>query len=461
MQDIGLVGLGVMGRNLALNMMNHGYNVSGYNLTFKQTQELIDMQNPRFEGFETIKDMVQSLSVPRKVFVMVPAGKPVDEVIDEVVPYLEKGDIIMDGGNSFYKDTEARYEKLKALGIHYYGVGVSGGAKGALNGPSIMPSGDKEIYQEVGKILEDISAKYEGDPCCTYIGPKGSGHYVKMVHNGIEYADMQLLVEVYLLLKYGCMYDNAKISSVLSSWNQKEARSYLVEITASILKEKDDVTEHDLVDMIKDVAGNKGTGRWTSIEALKQEYNASMLSAAYAARVMSNQVEMRKTYHEVLGNEKDVLLKEDTIYKAYILAKSLAYGQGFGLYEDASKRYGWDLNFEKIASIFRDGCIIQSYLLQKIMDAYQNGATCLLESKEYQKEIQLYANDLKEVVIHGLSANIAIPVFTNALLYLVQLSTTQLGANLIQAQRDYFGAHTFERIDQDGMIHHEWSESHD
>lgn len=457
MNDIGVIGLGVMGKNIALNMLSRGYKVSGFNRTFKVTKDLIEKNIENFSGYEKIEDFVSSLKSPRKIFLMVPAGNPVDETIEVLVKLLEKGDIIMDGGNSYFEDTNRRFEYLNEFGINYFGVGVSGGEEGALKGPSIMPSGDKDSYHHIGKILEDISAKKEGQPCCRYIGPKGSGHYVKMVHNGIEYADMQLLAETYLLLKYVCKYSNKEIANILDDWNNGEVQSYLVEITSKVLKEKDSLTENDLVDVILDVAGNKGTGRWTSIEALKQEFNASLLTAAYQARIMSNNLNLRKEFNGVINSKNNMDLSVETIHKAYSLSKSIAFAQGFGLYNDASRKYEWNLNLKEIASIFRAGCIIQAKLLQEIMDCYDNGANELLAYPTFKNKVIENNKSLKDVVISGLSSNLALPVYTSALVYLTQLSSDLLGANLIQGQRDYFGAHTYQRVDREGFEHHDWS----
>ncbi len=456
MNNIGVIGLGVMGKNIALNMMNHGYKVSGYNKSFDNTQKIIDMNLSNFSGFDNLNDFVMSLEKPRKIFLIVPAGKPVDDCIDSLKDILEKDDIIMDGGNSFFEDTNRRNAYLGKLGIKYFGVGVSGGEEGALNGPSIMPSGDKDSYLFVGKILEDIAAKKDGEACCTYIGKEGSGHYVKMVHNGIEYADMQLLAETYLILKYLGKYSNREIANILDDWNKRDVQSYLVEITSIVLKEKDSVTENDLIDMILDVAGNKGTGRWTSIEALKQEFNASLLTAAYQARIMSNNLVLRKEFNGIISNDENSIDLEK-VYQAYSLAKTIAFSQGFGLYKDASDKYGWNLNLKNIASIFRAGCIIQAKLLQTIMDAYSNGASDLLLYPTFKNQVVSNGNNLKDVVVNGLTYGLPLPVFTSALTYINQVSFPELGANVIQGQRDFFGAHTYQRVDKEGFEHHDWS----
>jgi phosphogluconate dehydrogenase (decarboxylating) len=455
--NIGVVGLGVMGKNIARNMLSHGFKVSGYNRSFEKTKALIDMNIDGFTGFENIKDFVASLESPKKVFLMVPAGEAVDKTIDELVPLLSKGDIIMDGGNSFFKDTNARNEKLTKLGIHYFGVGVSGGEEGALKGPSIMPSGNKESYPLIGNILEAISAKKDGEPCCVYIGPEGSGHYVKMVHNAIEYADMQLLAEIYLVLKYVNGYKNSQIADIIEEWNKGEVSSYLVEITYQVLREKDDLTEKDLIDVIKDRAGNKGTGRWTSIEALNQEFNASLLTAAYQARVMSNNLHLRKELAKSVKTAITQPIPVKELHKAYSLAKAVAYSQGFGLYTDASNRYGWKLNLKEIAAIFRAGCIIKARLLSDIMEAYADGAEDLILYKSFKEKLVNNNEALRELNIAGLKAGLALPVFMSASTYLNQVSSECLGANIIQGQRDYFGAHTYERTDREGFYHHNWS----
>ena len=453
MSNIGVIGLGVMGKNIALNMLNHGYKVSGYNRSFERTKVLIDENIPGFSGFEKLEDFVSSLEKPHRVFLMVPAGQPVDDILGQLVDLLDEGDIIMDGGNSYFEDTNRRHKQMASHGLKYFGVGVSGGEEGALKGPSIMPSGDKDAYASIGKILEDISAKKDGEPCCTYIGPEGSGHYVKMVHNGIEYADMQLLAETYLILKYTAGYTNREIADVLEQWNQGDVQSYLVDITVTVLREKDSVTEHDLVDVILDVAGNKGTGRWTSIEALRQEFNASLLTAAYQARIMSNQLALRDAYRkEGVTENKNVDVEK--VHQAYKLAKTVAFAQGFNLYRDASNKYSWNLNLKQIAAIFRAGCIIQAKLLQNIMHAYDDGADDLLLYPVFKNEVFENTPALKEIIVQ--SIDLPLPVFTAALTYINQLSSVCLGANIIQGQRDFFGAHTYQRVDREGFEHHQW-----
>ncbi len=476
--NIGVIGLGVMGKSLALNIIDKGYKVAGYNRSPEKTRKIIKENIPNFDGYENIKDFVSSLQLPRKIILMVPAGKPVDDLIEKISQYLDSGDILMDCGNSFFEDTNRRYEQLAEKNIHFFGIGVSGGEKGALHGPCIMPSGDKKAYSQIKEILESIAAKKGTDPCCTYIGEKGSGHYVKMVHNGIEYADMQLLAETYLILKYAGNYSNKEISDIFIKWQNTEVKSYLVQITASILKEKDPQSGSDLIDMILDVAGNKGTGRWTSIESLKQEFNASMLVTAYQARIMSGQNELRTTFNTHFENTP-AKIDLQKIFEAYRLAKTLAFLQGFELYKDASKKYGWNLNLQNIASIFRAGCIIQAHLLQEIMDvcstynnscettakmaddcnvAYENTPHLLLAEKfknRFTQDIQA----LKYTTILSLQQDLPTPLFTSALIFANQIRFPNLGANIIQAQRDFFGAHTYIRTDTGVSEHHIWSEN--
>lgn len=455
--DIGVIGLGVMGKNIAKNMLSRGFKVSGYNRSYPKTKELMDEVIVGFSGFEHLTDFINSLSIPRKLFLMVPAGASVDETIKQVLPFLDKGDIIMDAGNSYFLDTNRRAKELQELGINYFGVGVSGGEEGALKGPSIMPSGDHSVYHHIQNILESIAAKKDNDSCCAYIGPEGSGHYVKMIHNAIEYADMQLLAEVYLILK-SYEYSNAEISSIFTEWNKTEVESYLVRISAHVLKEKDDKSDKDLIDVICDVAGNKGTGRWTSVDALQQGYNASLLNAAYVARIMSNEIALRKELNEVVLLPNTTKLDIEEIRKAYSLAKTIAFAQGFGLYKNASDKYGWNLDLQKIAAIFRAGCIIQAHILQEIMSSYKNDTDNILTLDIFKNRIVNNFDSLKNIVVSSINSGIPTPVFTNALTYINQISSSQLGANMIQAQRDFFGAHTYTRKDTKAVEHHIWGD---
>lgn len=469
--DIGLVGLSVMGRSLALNMAGHGFKVAGYNRTRTVTEEVIkEHPHENLTAFYRLEDLVQALKRPRKVFLMIQAGRPVDAVIDQLIPLLDAGDIIMDGGNSYYEDTNRRFVKLEQAGIHYFGVGVSGGEEGARRGPSIMPGGSQKAYPEVSSILETIAAKAHGHPCCTYIGPKGAGHYVKMVHNGIEYADMQLIAEAYLLLKYAGGFTNGELADTFAQWNQGELRSYLIGITANIFREKDSLTGNDLIDQIKDSAKQKGTGRWASIESLRQGVDISMITAAGNARVMSNNLAQRSLagsllHDAVLSSDTDKRLDThdkktfaDMIQKALYAGKIIAYAQGFALMRDASVTFGWNLVLGGIASIFRAGCIIQAEFLNDITAAYAKNPDLenLILDDFFLKKINDSQSSLRGILSLAILNGLPVPSFANAVSYLDEFRAKSSGANLIQAQRDCFGAHTFERIDREGTFHHEW-----
>lgn len=450
MNQIAVIGLGVMGKAIAQNMMNHGFQVAGYNRTYAVTKTLEGKEN--FTGYEELKDAIESLEKPRKIFMMVPAGPVVDKMIDQLEAFVEPGDIIMDAGNSYFEDDERRAKRLEKSGVYYLAVGVSGGEMGALHGPSIMPSGEKKAYDQVSFILETIAAQKDGEPCCTYIGPKGSGHYVKMVHNGIEYADMQLIVEAYLVMKASKM-TNQEISDVFESWNQGPLESYLLTITVKILREKDPDTQKDLLDLIVDASSNKGTGKWTSQCALVQDVNVSLIYGAYMARLTSNDEKLRHRFPAV----QDVIeVDTEQLRQAYFLARIVAYEQGFRLYSDASKRYGWNLNLSKIASIFRAGCIIQANLLEYIRDTFGRLGIDASLFDDFSEMTLSYLPALKNIVSTGLLHDISMPLFTAALTYIIPMQQVALGANLIQAQRDFFGAHTYKRIDKEGVFHHHW-----
>lgn len=445
--QIAIIGLGVMGKSLALNLVRHGFRVAGYNRTYSVTESLAGTEN--LTGYKTLEETLASLESPRKIFLMVPAGKAVDMVIDQLKPLLVDGDIVMDGGNSFFMDDKRRAMDLKELGVKYIAVGVSGGEKGALYGPSIMPSGDKDAYEQVSMFLETIAAKKDGVPCCTYIGPEGSGHYVKMVHNGIEYADMQLICEVYIYLK-AANYTNEQIADVFESWNSGKMESYLLGITIRVLREKDPDTNKDLLDLIVDEAGNKGTGKWTSEVSLQQDMNTSLIYGAYMARVTSNNTSLRHLLKPVTPQvEVDI----DVLKHAYYVARVVAYEQGFRLYSDASELYGWNLNLEEIATIFRAGCIIQATLLEDIRAHYHTSFDSLIRGF---KEVQEYLQDLKRIAANAILNDVPCPLFIAAISYLQPMQGQLLGANMIQAQRDFFGAHTFKRIDKEGSFHHIW-----
>ncbi|MEG1462061.1 MAG: NADP-dependent phosphogluconate dehydrogenase [Anaerorhabdus sp.] len=459
--DIGVIGLGTMGKNLALNLANKGFKVAGFNRTYVITKEIENEKHDNFKGYEEISEFVDSLEKPAKIIVMVKAGEPVDMVCDQLLDFLIEGDIIIDAGNSYFKDTMRRHDFIESRGIFYFGVGVSGGEKGALLGPSIMPGGDKDAYDLIKPYLETIAAQKNGEPCCTYIGPNGAGHYVKMVHNGIEYADMQLIAESYLLLKEIGHFSNQEMADIFEEWNSTELRSYLVEITAKILREKDELTDLDLVDMIVDKASQKGTGKWTILEAINQDFNVSLIQAAVQARITSNLVErdiFSRAFLVPNGKEINPKVFKEEVRKAYTLGKLIAYAQGFSLMYDASIRYDWQLDLGKIASIFRAGCIIQAELLEVIMNVYKNEEVLsnFLVDGSMINQVNTNIQSLRVTNSLAILAGVPIPVLSSAITYLDQLRSKLVGANLIQAQRDFFGAHTFERIDVEGKVHHEW-----
>lgn len=462
--EIGIIGLAVMGRSLALNMADHGFKVGGYNRSKEVTDAVVkDHPHKNLIPFYDLKELVMSQDKPRKLLIMVKAGKPVDMVIDQLVPLLEKGDMILDGGNSFFEDTRRREKSLKEKGIHYIGTGVSGGEKGARFGPSIMPGGEKEAYQHVAPILEAIAAKAQGEPCCAYMGPDGAGHYVKMVHNGIEYADMQLIAEAYLLLKYAGGFTNKELAAVFSKWNEGELNSYLIGITAEIFLEKDDFSDGELLDYILDSAGQKGTGRWTSLESLKQGVNVSTITAACNARLMSNRVAGRKEAMELFESPKRSALPDkadfqEKVRKGLYTAKIAAYAQGFDLLSHASREYGWSLDYGKIASIFRAGCIIQARFLDDITRSFGKGheISNLMLDPFFKDGVNNGQESLRSILGLGIQNGIPVPAMCQAVSYIDAFRGMPVGANLIQAQRDCFGAHTYERTDREGIFHHDW-----
>lgn len=462
--DIGLVGLSVMGRSLALNMADHGFRVAGYNRSRQVTESVLrEHPHENLQAFYTLEDLVRALSRPRKVFLMIQAGPPVDAVLDQLLPLLAPGDIVLDGGNSYFEDTRRRAARLEAAGLRYLGVGVSGGEEGARHGPSIMPGGDRGAYEAVRPILEDISAKAMGEPCCAYMGPEGAGHYVKMVHNGIEYADMQLIAEAYLLLKYAGGFTNGELAETFARWDRGELRSFLTGITADIFRERDDLAPGDLIDHILDSAGQKGTGRWASIESLRQGVDISMITAACSARVMSNALERRTRAAALLPSgtlpaAEDKAAFAETVRRALYTGKIAAYAQGFSLLADASARFGWDLDLGRVAAIFRAGCIIQAAFLSDITRAYAADPSLenLLLDGFFAERVRENQESLRRAVSTAVLGGLPVPAFANAVSYLDAFRAGAVGANLIQAQRDCFGAHTFQRTDRAGTFHHDW-----
>ncbi|MCK1986232.1 MULTISPECIES: decarboxylating NADP(+)-dependent phosphogluconate dehydrogenase [Peribacillus] len=462
---IGVIGLGVMGSNIALNMASKGEQVAVYNYTRDLTDQLVaELDGQSIHPYYEIQDFVQSLETPRKIFLMVTAGKAIDSVITSLLPHLESGDIIMDGGNSHYEDTERRYDELKSKGFSYVGIGISGGEVGALKGPSIMPGGDKEAYEKVAPILTKIAAKVNDDPCCTYIGPKGSGHFVKMVHNGIEYADMQLIAEAYTFLREKLHLEVNEIADIFETWNQGELKSYLIEITAEILRKKDEVTGLPLIDVILDKAGQKGTGKWTSMQAIDNGIPASIITESLFARYISALKEERVHAENILTGPENVQQQLDKnewidyIRQALYMGKVCAYAQGFTQYKMSSELNGWDLPLKDIALIFRGGCIIRAEFLNVISEAYQEQPHLanLLISPYFAEKVAKYQVGLRKVVCEGINSGISFPCLGSSLTYYDSYRTGISNANLLQAQRDYFGAHTYERRDLAGVFHTNW-----
>lgn len=464
-QQIGVVGLAVMGKNLALNIESRGFSVSVYNRSSAKTEEFLEeAKGKQVVGTYSIEEFVESLEKPRKILLMVKAGTPTDATIQSLLPHLEKGDILIDGGNTYYKDTQRRNKELAESGIHFIGTGVSGGEEGALKGPSIMPGGQKEAHELVKPILEAISAKVDGEPCTTYIGPDGAGHYVKMVHNGIEYGDMQLISESYFILKHLVGLSSDELHEVFAEWNKGELDSYLIEITADIFTKKDDETGKPLVDVILDKAGQKGTGKWTSQSALDLGVPLPIITESVFARFISSMKEERVKASKLLAGPEAKITAEnkeeliEAVRKALFMSKICSYAQGFAQMKAASEEYGWDLKYGDIAMIFRGGCIIRAAFLQKIKEAYDRdpGLDNLLLDPYFKDIVESYQGALRKTISLAVEQGIPVPCFSSALAYFDSYRTATLPANLIQAQRDYFGAHTYERTDKEGIFHTEW-----
>lgn len=469
-QQIGVVGLAVMGKNLAMNIESKGFSVAVYNRSSEKTKELLEeAQGKDFVGTYNIEEFVQSLEKPRKILIMVKAGQPTDDTINQLVPFLDQGDILIDGGNAYFPDTQRRNKDLQAQGFRFIGAGVSGGEEGALKGPAIMPGGQKDAYELVEPILTAISAKVNGDPCSTYIGGDGAGHYVKMVHNGIEYGDMQLIGEAYHLLKDVLNLSTSELHDIFTEWNNGELDSYLIEITADIFKKVDPDTGKPMVDVILDSAGQKGTGKWTSQSALDLGVPLSIITESVFARFMSAMKEERVAASKQLkgpaitsydGDPKEFI---EAVRKALYTSKIASYAQGFAQMRAASDEYHWDLNFGSIAMIFRGGCIIRAQFLQNIKDAYdKNPALNNLFLDDYFSQIvDNYQEAWRQVVALAITRGIPVPAFASALAYYDSYRSERLPANLLQAQRDYFGAHTFQRLDQEGSFHFQWMDKNE
>ncbi|WP_348762266.1 NADP-dependent phosphogluconate dehydrogenase [uncultured Salinisphaera sp.] len=468
-QAIGVIGMAVMGRNLALNIESRGYAVSVYNRSREKTEDVVaEFPERNLVPSYSIEEFVDSLESPRRILLMVKAGKGTDHVIEELRPLLDEGDILIDGGNTFFQDTIRRSKELSDHGLNFIGTGVSGGEEGALRGPSIMPGGQKEAYDLVAPILEQIAAKAEdGTPCTTYIGPDGAGHYVKMVHNGIEYGDMQLICESYAVLQQIAGLSNAELADIFAEWNTGELDSYLIEITAQIFTKKDDETGEDLVDKVLDRAAQKGTGKWTSQSALDLGVPLPLITESVFARVLSSLKDQRVAASEQLTGPADAVTLDDktdfieAVRRALYLSKIISYAQGFAQMRAAAEEYDWPLDYGRIAAIFREGCIIRARFLQKITDAYGADPELanLLLDPHFKDIADRYQDALREVVATAVKAGVPVPGFASAIAYYDGYRSARLPANLLQAQRDFFGAHTFERTDREGTFHAQWNES--
>lgn len=457
--QIGLIGLAVMGQNLARNIANKGFSISVFNRTTEKTDEFIkEFGTEKLTGTKTIKEFVDSLETPRKIIIMVKSGTPVDAVIDSLTPLLEKGDIIMDGGNSFYKDTARREEELEEKELHFIGMGISGGEEGALNGPSIMPGGNEDAYKQVEPILQKIAADdEEGGKCVTHVGPDAAGHFVKMVHNGIEYAIMQLIAESYDMLRKLGKLTNEELEKLFMEWNKNEnLSSYLIEITSEIFAKKED--GKDLIDLIKDRAQQKGTGKWTTFAGMDYGVTTGIINAAVDARIQSD-APGRGAIALPLSITGTPLPKKDELItlakNALELTTILCYFQGFDLIQTASKEYNWNIDICETARIWRGGCIIRSKLLPKFQDLYNKTPSPTKTEMLNEFEGEKQAN-WRQFASLGISNGIPVPATQAALAYYDSLRNQPLPQNLTQAQRDFFGAHTYERIDKEGTFHTEW-----
>ena len=465
--DIGVIGLAVMGQNLVLNMNDHGFKVAVHNRTYAKTQDFLqgEAKETQIIGAETLEDLIDSLASPRKIMLMVKAGQVVDDYIAKIAPQLDAGDIIIDGGNSLYTDSNRRTDALKEQGILFIGTGVSGGEEGARFGPSIMPGGNPEAWEAVKPIFQAISAKVDEQPCCEWVGNQGAGHYVKMVHNGIEYGDMQLICEAYQLLSEGLGLNNDEIQAVFAEWNQGQLSSYLIEITANILSYKEDNGD-SLIDNILDCAGQKGTGKWTAINALDLGMPLTLIAESVFARCLSAQKDERVLAASRLpkaeitfSGDKAIAIK--AIGDALYAAKIISYAQGFRLMKEAAKEYDWKLNYGDIALMWRGGCIIRSQFLNNIKEAYEENPELdnLILADYFTEIMQTAEAGWRKAVILGIEQAIPTPVFSSALAYFDGYRSARLPANLLQAQRDYFGAHTYERTDKPRgeFFHTDWT----
>jgi len=462
--EIGMVGLGVMGRNMLLNMAEHGFAVAGYDKDPQRVAQLREEAGKLpVQGADNVADFVALLKKPRAVMMLVPAGPIVDSIIHDLLPHLDKGDLIIDAGNSHFTDTDLRQKTLEEKGLHFFGMGISGGEHGARHGPSMMPGGPKQEYSVVRSVLEACAAQVDGEPCVTYLGPRSAGHYVKMVHNGIEYGIMQLLAETYDLLRHGLELSDDELGHLFAEWNQAELNSYLVEITADIFRKVDDETGKRLIEVVLDAARQKGTGMWTSQDALALHEPTPNIDIAVAMRNLSGLDGERAAvtkkfgaYQENFEGERNRLIEQ--IRRGLYAAIIMTYAQGMAQLRVASQKYEYNLNLSDVARIWRGGCIIRSALLEPIREAYkkQPHLINLLLDETLGKAVSERIPDLRTVAQTAIGLGFPMPGFTAALTYYDSLRAERLPANLIQAQRDYFGAHTYERVDERGIFHTEW-----
>ena len=463
--QVGVIGMAVMGSNLARNLARRGFRVALYNRTTARTDEVIALHGSEgdFAPFHELTDFVASLERPRRVILMVKAGGPTDATIDALVPLLEKGDIVVDGGNSFFQDTRRREQRLRDLGLHFVGAGISGGEVGALEGPSIMPGGSPESYEALGPILERIAADVNGEPCCTYIGADGAGHFVKMVHNGIEYADMQFIGEAYELLK-ALGLGHTEMADIFATWNTGDLDSYLIEITAEVLRKTDPRTGVPLVDVIRDAAGMKGTGTWTVQSALDLGTPVNTIAESVFARAISSSPELRTAARAALhGPDRGIRVADRDVFveqvrQALWASKVVAYAQGLDEIRMAAAEYGWSIDIAAVARIWRAGCIIRARLLERIRSEYAAGnLVTLLEAPSIVAGLTEAQEGWRTVVAEAVRAGVPVPGFSAALAHYDQARAPRLNAALTQGLRDYFGAHTYRRIDDEGAFHINWS----
>lgn len=462
---VGLIGLAVMGQNLALNIARKGYSISVYNRTPDRTKEFVEkrVKEEKIYPYYDLKSFVESLEKPRKIILMVKAGQPVDDMINELLPYLDPGDLIIDGGNSYFKDTSRRIRELKEKGILYLGMGVSGGEYGALHGPSLMPGGTKEAYKLVEEMLLKIAAKTEDGPCCTYVGDDSAGHFVKMVHNGIEYAIMQLIAEVYDVMRKVLNMTSEEIGDVFQTWNSGELNSFLMEISYKIMRRKDEETGKPLVEVILDKAEQKGTGKWTSQTALDLGIPTPTLNMAVEARIISHFKDLRVNLSKTLPVPKEnlSLSREEVIRdleKALLFGVFISFSQGLWLIDEASKTFNYNIDLSEVLRIWKGGCIIRAKLLNFLREIIKENPqnANLLASEKAVNFLKDKIESAKRISNLGKLTGIPLLCLNSALDYYFALATENLPANLIQAQRDFFGAHTYERIDKEGIFHTEW-----